>query len=219
LIAGARVDPKVPIEETIGYIAEYVKAGKLGGISLSEVTADLIRRAAAVHKISAVEVEFSLFCTDILDNGVAKACAELDIPIVAYSPLGRGFLVSTLSVLKQRSLTPSQTGKYKKHSDLEPGSILQHLPRYQPDVFDENIKLVHAVEGIAQKKGVTPAQIALGWVLHQSGKEGLPTIIPIPGATTSARVKENMAPAKLDESDMKELAEILRKFPITGERY
>lgn len=91
---GARVDPNTPIEETIGYIAEYVKAGKLGGISLSEVGANSIRKAAGVHKISAVEVEFSLFCTDILDNGVAKACAELNIPIVAYSPLGRGFLVS-----------------------------------------------------------------------------------------------------------------------------
>jgi len=199
----ARVDPNTPIEETVGYIAEYVKAGKLGGISLSEVGANSIRKAAGVHKISAVEVEFSLFCTDILENGVAKACAELNIPIVAYSPLGRGFLA----------------GKYKKHSDLEPGSMLHHMPRFQPEVFDENIKLVNAVEGIAQKKGVTPAQIAIGWVLHQSGKEGMPTIIPIPGATTSDRVKENMQPAKLDESDMKELAAILDKFPIVGDRY
>lgn len=93
------------------------------------------------------------------------------------------------------------------------------MPRYQPDVFDENIKLVHAVEGIAQRKGVTPGQIALGWILYQSGKEGMPTIIPIPGATTSARVEENMKPAQLEESDMKELAEILDKFPIVGERY
>lgn len=93
----------MPIEETIGFIAEFVKEGKVGGISLSEVTAEQIRRAAAVHKISAVEVEFSLFCTDILDNGVAKACAELDIPIVAYSPLGRGFLVSTCHVHCSRS--------------------------------------------------------------------------------------------------------------------
>lgn len=199
----ARVDPNVPYEETVSYIAEYVKAGKVGGISLSEVTAEQIRKAAAVHKISAVEVEFSLFCTDILDNGIAKACAELNIPIVAYSPLGRGFLA----------------GKYRKHSDLEPDSFLHHLPRYQPDVFDENIKLVHAVEGIAQKKGVTPAQIAIGWVLSQGGKDGMPTIIPIPGATTAARVKENMTPATLEESDIKELAEILKKFPITGERY
>jgi pyridoxine 4-dehydrogenase len=93
------------------------------------------------------------------------------------------------------------------------------MPRYQPDVFDENIKLVKAVEDIAQKKGVTPAQIALGWILYQSGKEGMPTIIPIPGATTSARVEENMKPAKLDAADMKELSEILSKFPIVGERY
>lgn len=97
--------------------------------------------------------------------------------------------------------------------------MLRHLPRFQPDVFDENIKLAQAVEGIAQKKGVTPAQIAVGWVLNQSGKNGMPTLIPIPGATTSARVEENMKPAKLDESDMKELAEILDKFPIIGGRY
>lgn len=89
----------MPYEETISYIAEYVKAGRIGGISLSEVNAEQIRKAASVHKISAVEVEFSLFCTDILDNGIAKTCAELNIPIVAYSPLGRGFLVSALSIL------------------------------------------------------------------------------------------------------------------------
>jgi pyridoxine 4-dehydrogenase len=90
----ARVDLNVPIEDTIGYIAEYVKAGKLGGISLSEVGAKSIRRAHAVHPISAVEVEFSLYATDILENDVAATCAELNIPIIAYSPMGRGFLVS-----------------------------------------------------------------------------------------------------------------------------
>lgn len=90
----ARVDPQTPIEITIGAIAEYVKAGKLGGISLSECSADSIRRASKVHKISAVEVEVSLWAADIFQNDVAKVCNELDIPIVAYSPLGRGFLVS-----------------------------------------------------------------------------------------------------------------------------
>jgi pyridoxine 4-dehydrogenase len=90
----ARVDPKTPIEDTVSYIAEYVKAGKLGGISLSEVGANTIRKAHTVHPIAAVEVEFSLWVTDILENGVAATCAELGIPIVAYSPLGRGFLVS-----------------------------------------------------------------------------------------------------------------------------
>jgi len=93
----ARVDPKTPIEITIRALAKYVEAGKLGGISLSECSADTIRRAAKVHKISAVEVEFSLWATDILDNGVAQACKELDIPVVAYSPLGRGFLVRLIS--------------------------------------------------------------------------------------------------------------------------
>lgn len=89
----ARLDTKVPLEETVGTIAEYVKAGKVGGVSLSEVNANTIRKAHAIHPISAVEVELSLWCTEILENGVAQACAELDIPIIAYSPLGRGFLV------------------------------------------------------------------------------------------------------------------------------
>lgn len=95
LFESARVDPKVPIEKTIGAIAKYVSEGKVGGISLSEVNAESIRRAHKVHPISAVEVEFSLWATDILSNGIAQTCAELKIPIVAYSPLGRGFLVST----------------------------------------------------------------------------------------------------------------------------
>ncbi|KAJ4367520.1 hypothetical protein N0V83_007103 [Neocucurbitaria cava] len=199
----ARVDPTVPIEETVGYIAEYVKAGKLGGISLSEVSAASIRKAHAAHPISAVEVEFSLWSTEILDNGVAATCAELNIPIIAYSPLGRGFL----------------TGKYKKHSDIEPDSSLHHFPRFQPDVFDENIKLLHAVEDIAKSKGATPAQIALGWVLAHSGAKGMPTIIPIPGATTAERIKENTTPAKLEEADLKALDEFLKKFEVKGGRY
>jgi len=97
----ARVDPNVPIEETIGYIAEYVKEGKVGGISLSEVSAKSIRRAHKVHPIAAVEVELSLWQTEILENGVAETCAELGIPIVAYSPLGRGFLVSSPQPLRR----------------------------------------------------------------------------------------------------------------------
>lgn len=100
LFEAARVDPNVPIEDTIGYIKAYVDAGKVGGICLSEVSAESIRRAAKVAKIAGVEVEFSMFSTDILENGIAKACAELDIPIIAYSPLGRGFLVSGISLLQ-----------------------------------------------------------------------------------------------------------------------
>lgn len=93
------------------------------------------------------------------------------------------------------------------------------MPRFQPDVFDENIKLLHAVEDIAKAKGATPAQIALGWVLAQSGIKGMPTVIPIPGATTSARIEENLKPAKLGEEDMKTLADMLEKITIKGGRY
>jgi len=199
----ARVDPATPIEDTVSYIAEYVKAGKIGGIGLSEVSAASIRKAHKIYPIAAVEAELSLWSTDILENGVASTCAELGIPVIAYSPLGRGFL----------------TGRYKKHGDIEKDSMLLHYDRFQPEVFDENIKLLHAVEDMAKAKSATPAQIALGWVLAQSGAEGMPTIIPIPGATTSARIEENMKPVKLSADDMTALNAILKKFAPLGGRY
>jgi pyridoxine 4-dehydrogenase len=199
----ARVDKNTPIEDTIGYIAEYVKAGKLGGISLSEVSAGTIRKAHAVHPISAVEVEFSMFSLDILENGIASTCAELGIPIVAYSPLGRGFL----------------TGQFKKYEDIPEDSMLRNFPRFFPENFDQNIKLVEEVVKIAESKGATPAQVAIGWVISHSGKPGMPTIIPIPGATTGARVEENVQPVKLSEEDQAVIESILKKFPAAGERY
>jgi pyridoxine 4-dehydrogenase len=215
----ARVDPEVPIEDTVGYIAEFVKAGKLGGISLSEVSAQSIRKAHAVHPISAVEVEFSMYATEILENDVASTCAELGIPVVAYSPMGRGFLVSIAYLRSQHWTDAEQTGKYKKFDDLEPDSLLRHFPRFQPDVFDENVKLADAVADLAKSKGVTSAQIAVAWVLYQSDKPGMPTIIPIPGATTAERVKENTTRVDLSEEDFKALQEIVSKFPPTGGRY
>ncbi|KAF2276078.1 Aldo/keto reductase [Westerdykella ornata] len=199
----ARVDPAVPIEDTISYIAEYVKAGKIGGISLSEVGANTIRRAHKVHPIAAVEIEFSLWVTNPLENDVAKTCAELGIPIIAYSPLGRGFL----------------TGAWKSFDDLPADSFLRHVPRFQPEVFGENLKLVKEVEAIAARKGVTPAQIAVGWVVAHSRRNGLGDIIPIPGATTVERIKENSTPAELNEEDMAALDEILKKFKPIGDRY
>ncbi|OCL10505.1 Aldo/keto reductase [Glonium stellatum] len=199
----ARLDPKTPLETTIGTIAEYVKAGKIGGISLSEVNAQSIRRASKVHKISAVEVEFSLWATDILENGIAQTCAELDIPIIAYSPLGRGFL----------------TGQIKSFDDIPDTAFIKHLPRFQPDVFDENLKLVKEVEQLAVKKGCTPAQIALAWVRAHSGRGGLPIIIPIPGATTEDRINENMTKVTLSKDDMAAIDEILKRTTIVGGRY
>ncbi|KAL9579328.1 MAG: hypothetical protein Q9203_006741, partial [Teloschistes exilis] len=118
----ARVDPNVPLEETISAIAEYVKEGKVGGIGLSEVDAATIRKAHSIHPIAAVEVELSLQSTDILTNGVATTCGELGIPIIAYSPLGRGLL----------------TGDIKSAADIEPDDRRLHLPRFFPDALEKN---------------------------------------------------------------------------------
>ncbi|EON67432.1 hypothetical protein W97_06685 [Coniosporium apollinis CBS 100218] len=199
----ARVDPATPIETTVGAIAEYVKVGKVGGVGLSEVSAETIRRAAKVTKIAAVEVEFSLWATDILENGIAEACAELNIPIVAYSPLGRGFL----------------TGQIKSPDDIPDDDFRKHMPRFQPDVFDQNMELVRQVEQLASKKKCTSGQVALAWIKAQSGKDGNPVLIPIPGATTEERIKENMKDVELNEDDLAEIKGILSKVTITGGRY
>ena len=199
----ARVDPNTPIETTIAALAKYVEAGKLGGISLSEVKADTIRRAAKIHPISAVEVEVSLWQTNMLDNGVASTCAELGIPIIAYSPLGRGFL----------------TGQIKKPEDIPEGDFRKFSPRFQPDVFHKNLELVKELEKVAEKKKCTPAQLALAWVRQLSEKPGMPTFIPIPGARTEDRVNENMGIVKLDQQDLAEIDKILSEAVVIGTRY
>lgn len=200
----ARVDPKTPIEITIQAVADYVKEGKLGGISLSECSAESIKRAAKVHKIECVEVEFSLWAMDILHNGVAQTCAELNIPIVAYSPLGRGFL----------------TGQIKSVDDIPDGDFRKSQPRFQKDVMETNLKLVKELETLAQKKGCTPAQLAISWVREQSKKPGMPEIIPIPGAGSKERVTENMTEISLSQADMDEIDQILATAPPPkGDRY
>ncbi|PSK38032.1 Pyridoxal reductase [Elsinoe australis] len=199
----ARVDPKVPIETSIAAIAEYVKAGKVGGISLSECSADSIRRAAKVHKIAAVEVEVSLWATEIFENGVAQACAELDIPIVAYSPLGRGFL----------------TGQIKSFDDLPEGDFRRHSPRFQPGAFEKNLDLVHQLQKLAEKKGCTPGQVGVSWVLHQASKPGMPKFIPIPGASKPERIVENNISVQLSDSDEAEIQKILDSAEVVGGRY
>jgi pyridoxine 4-dehydrogenase len=199
----ARVSPWTPIEITMRAAKEFVDAGKLGGVSLSECSAESIRRASKVVKIVAVEVEFSLWATEILDNGVAQTCAELDIPIVAYSPLGRGFL----------------TGEIKKPEDIPEGDFRRTIPRFRPENFDKNLQLVHQIERIAKEKKVKPGQIAMSWILAKSGKNGLPTIIPIPGATTPERVKENTQTIELSDNDVKEIDSLLESVTIEGGRY
>src|SRR5271170_7081715 len=196
----ARVDPNIPIETTIGALAELVKEGKISGIALSEVKSETIRRAAAVHPIAAVEVELSLWATDVLTNGVAATCAELGIPIIAYSPMGHGML----------------TGEITKVEDLPEDDHRRSFPRFQPDVFEKNLELVRELQTLAKEKGCTPAQLALAWVKSLSGKDGNPIIVPIPGAVSAARVKENCEDIKLNAQDEKEIDEILASFKVEG---
>ncbi|SPO01422.1 related to pyridoxine 4-dehydrogenase [Cephalotrichum gorgonifer] len=192
----ARVDPKVPIETSVKALAELVKEGKIGGIGLSEVSAETIRKSHAIHAISLVEIELSLFTPDPLKNDIADTCRELGIPIAAYCPIGRGLL----------------TGKIRTPDDLEQDDFRRGLPRFQLGVFAQNFKLVEAVERIGKDKGVTTAQVALGWVCRQGA-------IPIPGSTNLERVAENCNPASLTDGDMAALHNILDTLPISGERY
>ncbi|KAG7006465.1 pyridoxal reductase [Physcia stellaris] len=190
----ARVDPKVPIETSVKALAELVKEGKIRGVGLSEAGADTIRKAHAVHPISAVEIELSLFTPDPIDNGIVDTC--LGIPIAAYSPVGRGWL----------------TGELRKLDDLPENDFRRTLPRFQPENFDQNLKLVEGVRKIAEGKGVTTAQVAIGWVCRQGA-------IPIPGSTKEARIVENSKPAALTDQDVAEIQKLLDAIPISGERY
>ncbi|KAK6952025.1 hypothetical protein Daesc_006551 [Daldinia eschscholtzii] len=200
----ARRDPKVPMEVTFDIVnKEFVQTGKIGGVSLSEVRAETIHEAVKHVKVHAVEVELSLFSTDVLENGVAAACAQYGIPLVAYSPIGRGML----------------TGQIKKIEDIPEDSMLRHFPRFKPGNFEINMELVRQVEAMAQKKGCTPAQLAINWTRAVSRRPGMPTIIPIPGATTAARVEENSKLVDITDEEMAEIDATLSKFKPAGERY
>ena len=198
----ARIDPKIPLSETIGTIGQYVKEGKVGGISLSEVTADQIREAVKIHPVVACEVELSLHTPDILRNGVASTCGELNIPIVAYSPLGRGLLTTQISSVK----------------DLAPDDIRHHLPRFAPDAIPKNAAVAQELQKLGKEKGCTAAQIALAWVRSWSGKSGYGVIIPIPGSTTEERALENGKEVSLNENDLNELDAIMQKHEVVGAR-
>ncbi|KAL8779004.1 MAG: hypothetical protein Q9213_007153 [Squamulea squamosa] len=199
----ARLDPKVPLEETINAIADYVKEGKVGGIGLSEVDADTIQKAHAIHPIAAVEVELSLHTPDILTNGVATTCGELGIPIVAYSPLGRGLLTSQLNSV----------------NDIDKDDIRHHLPRFAPGALEANAKMSVELKKIAEKKGCTAAQVAIAWVRGWSGRDGVGEIVPIPGATTAERVEENAKEVVLTKEEWEEVEEIRKGAEVVGGRY
>ena len=203
ILKPARVDPKVPIETTVAAIAEYVKAGKIGGVGLSECSAATLRKAHAIHPIQGIEREFSLFTMDPLTNGLADTCAELGIPLIGHSPLSHGFL----------------GGLIRKFEDIPEGSMLRILPRYQPEVFDENLKLVDEIHTLARAKGATVAQIAINWSRTIGLKRSGLVVIPLPGATSVPRVEENMKIVELSDADMKDVQKILDRLPVQGARY
>src|SRR5258708_25874800 len=196
-----RVDPKVPIEETVSAMAELVSAGKVRTIGLSEAGPETLRRAAKVHPIAALQSEYSLWTRDVETNGVLDSCRELGITLVPYSPLGRGFL----------------TGAIQKLEDLDPSDWRRtNYPRFAEKALQENLKLAAAVKELATEKGATPAQLALAWVLSQ-GKD----VVPIPGTKRVRYLEENMGALQvtLTESDRKNIAQRLAQIPVVGERY
>jgi aryl-alcohol dehydrogenase-like predicted oxidoreductase len=192
-----RVDPNVPIEETVGAMAELVAAGKVRFLGLSEAAASTIRRAAAVHPIAALQTEYSLWTRDV-EEEILPTCRELGITLVAYSPLGRGFL----------------TGRFRSIDDLDADDWRRHNPRFQGENFAKNLELADRIRELAERKGVTPAQLALAWLLAQ-GED----IVPIPGTRTIPRLEENADAANVTFTK-EELAEIAASLPeAAGTRY
>jgi len=196
----ARVDPKVPIEETVAAIAEKVKEGKVRFIGLSECSAESLRRAHKIHPIAAVEIEYSPWVLDPETNGMLETCRELGVGIIAYSPLGRGFL----------------TGAIKKPEDLDPKDFRTHLPRFTGENFIKNIELVKEFEKLANAKKVTPAQLCLAWLLHRDE-----LVLPIPGTTKVDRLVSNLEAAhvKLSHEEVKDIQKVLDSFEVVGGRY
>ena len=192
-----RVDPNVPIEESVGAMAELVAEGKVRHIGLSEASEQTIRRAHAVHPLAAVQSEFSLFSRDVLANGEKAAMDELGIGFVAFSPLGRGTLTAGI-----RSL-----------DDLAADDARRGLPRFQPEAFTRNLALVDRVERIAARKGATVAQVALAWLIAQG-------VVPIPGTRRRSRLDENAAAANLTLSpdDLEKLTAAIPAEDIAGHR-
>jgi aryl-alcohol dehydrogenase-like predicted oxidoreductase len=194
-----RADPDTPIEDTVDAMAELVSAGKVHYLGLSEAAPDTIRRAHAVHPISALQSEWSLWSRD-LEAEVLPTVRELGIGLVPYSPLGRGFL----------------TGEIKSPDDLAPDDFRRHSPRFQGENFDRNLELVARVRELAADKGVAPGQLALAWV-HAQGDD----IVPIPGTKRRPYLEENVAALDLDltDADLAAIEEIAPHDAVAGPRY
>lgn len=194
-----RVDTTVPIEETVGTMADLVKAGKVRYLGLSEAAPSTIRRAHAAHPIAALQTEYSLWSREVEDE-ILPTCRELGIGFVAYSPLGRGFL----------------TGRFQKLEDLPEDDWRRNMPRFQGDNFARNLELVKHIQTIARHKGCTPAQLAIAWVLAR-GED----IVPIPGVKSRGRLEENVRAidVTLTREELARLDEIAPKGAAVGSRY
>jgi aryl-alcohol dehydrogenase-like predicted oxidoreductase len=192
-----RVDPRTPIEETVGAMAELVAAGKVRHIGLSEASAQTIRRAHAVHPIAAVQSEYSLWTRDV-EQEILPALSELGIALVAYSPLGRGFL----------------SGRFSSEEELEQGDYRLHGPRFTGENLKQNLALAARVRELAAQRGITPGQLAIAWVLSRGEH-----VVPIPGTKRVAYLEENLAAAdvQLSEAEAEAIAQELP--PAAGERY
>jgi len=195
-----RVDPNVPIEETVGAMAALVSAGKVRFLGLSEAGPETLRRAVKVHPIAALQSEYSLWSREVETNGVLATCRELGITFVPYSPLGRGFL----------------TGAIQKLEDLDSTDWRRTNPRFGEQALQENLKLATAVKELAMEKGISPAQLALAWVLAQ-GQD----LVPIPGTKRLRYLEENMGAlnVKLTGADLKKIADRVAQFKVVGDRY
>ncbi len=194
-----RVDRDVPIEETVGAMADLVRAGKVRHLGLSEASPQTIRRAAREHTITALQTEYSLWTRDP-EEEVLPTCRELGIGFVAYSPLGRGFL----------------TGRYRSVEDFEPDDYRRNHPRFQGENFQKNLDLVARVEAIARRKRCTPSQLALAWVAAQ-GED----VVPLFGTKRRKYLDENLAAldVEITPADLEEIDEVAPKGVAAGERY
>jgi aryl-alcohol dehydrogenase-like predicted oxidoreductase len=194
-----RVDPAVPIEESVGAMAELVAEGKVRAIGLSEVSSETLRRAHATHPITALQSEYSLWSRDVEDNGVLSTCRELGIGFVPFSPLGRGFLTGTVQT-----------------EALGQDDFRRRLPRFQPEHAATNRRLVEVITGVARAKGISTAQVALAWVLSQG-----PDIVPIPGAKRIPNLEQNAAATAihLTEAERALLERAFAPQNVSGGRY
>ena len=195
-----RVDTNVPIEDTVGAMADLVRQGKVRFLGLSEAAPATIRRAHAVHPISALQTEYSLWTRDVEENGVLDTVRELGIGFVAYSPLGRGFL----------------TGRFQRFEDLPEDDYRRKNARFQGENFQKNLDLLHEVEAIARAKKAAPSQLALAWVLSRGDD-----VVPIPGTKRVKYLEENVAAASiaLDAAQIQVLDEALAPGNVSGPRY